>query len=194
MKIFGVPPRIATILVFVASAGFASANLITNGDFETQDFTGWTVTDAASGSNISVQPLPAPHDTFGAEFAATGADFDSISQTFATTPGAFYDLSFFYQVGDTQAQANNEMRVLFNGNVVFDNPNSNPGSVPLTFTNLQATGSATTVEFQGRNGPAADYIDDVSVTASVPEPGPAALILFGATFGTTAVVRRHRLA
>jgi len=85
-------------LLLIATARPTSANLIVNGDFETGDFTGWTTTPAASGGNFGVTTLPpSPDGTLGAFFSATGSDFDSISQTFATTPGAFYDVSFFYQ-------------------------------------------------------------------------------------------------
>jgi hypothetical protein len=104
-------------ILLVGTAPLASANLINNCDFQTGDFTGWTTTLAASGSNLSVASVPAPHDTLGVRFGATGDDagFDSISQTFATTPGALYDLSFFYQVGNTASLANNHFIALFNG-------------------------------------------------------------------------------
>ena len=58
------------------------------------------MTLAPSGSNIFVEHGPGPDTTFGAFFGARGSDFDRISQAFATTPGAFYTLSFFYQVTD----------------------------------------------------------------------------------------------
>jgi hypothetical protein len=154
-------------VLLIATAGPTSANLIVNGDFETGDFTGWTTTPASTGSNFGVTTLPPAHDTLGAFFSADGSDFDTISQTFATTPGAFYDLSFFYQVvADQGALAHNGFRVLFNGIEVFSNFDANPGFVPFTFTNLQATGSMTTVEFQARNATLGgfDYLDDVSVT------------------------------
>jgi len=94
------------------------------------------------------------------------ADFDSISQTVVTTPGAFYNLSFFYQIVEPNSPPNNGLRVLFNGVVVYENLNSISGFSTFTFTHLQATGSTTTVEFQGRNVAGSDYLDDVSVTAS----------------------------
>ena len=90
-------------VLLIATAGPTSANLIVNGDFETGDFTGWTTTPAATGSNFGVTTLPPAHDTLGAFFSADGSDFDTISQTFATTPGAFYDVSFFYQPVATRA-------------------------------------------------------------------------------------------
>ena len=153
-------------LLFLATAGPTSANLIVNGDFETGTFAGWTTTPAPVGSFFGVGPVPPPHDTLGAFFAATGPDFDSISQTFVTTPGAFYDLSFFYEVVEPGSPPDNGMRVLFNGVLVFENLNAISGFGTFSFTHLQATGSTTTVEFQGRNVRNADFIDDVSVTAS----------------------------
>ena len=159
---------VAIGLLFLAIAGQTSANLIVNGDFETGTFTGWTTTPAAVGSFFGVGSVPPAHDTLGAFFAATGPDFDSISQTFVTTPGAFYDLSFFYQVVEPGSPPDNGMRVLFNGALVFENLNAISGFGTFTFTHLQATGSTTTVEFQGRNVRSADFIDDVSIISESP--------------------------
>ena len=152
--------------LLVATTLPASAdNLIINGDFETGTFAGWTTTPAATGSDFGVTMLPPAHDTFGAFFSANDADFDSISQTFATTPGAFYDLSFFYEVVEPGSPPNNGFRVLFNNMLVFENLNAISGFGTFTFHNLQATGNMTTLEFQGRNVMGSDYLDDVSVTA-----------------------------
>src|SRR5207249_4680252 len=95
-------------VLVIATASLTSADLIVNGDFETGDLTGWTFTPAASGTFLGVVTLPPPDSTFGARFGATSTFFDSLSQTFATTPGELYDVSFFYQVGNTVALANNE--------------------------------------------------------------------------------------
>jgi hypothetical protein len=153
-------------LLLIATARPSFANLIVNGDFETGTFAGWTTTPAPTGSNFGVGPVPPAHDTLGAFFHATGPDFDSISQTFVTTPGAFYDLSFFYQVVEPGSPPNNGFRVLFNNVVVFENLNAISGFGTFSFNHLQATGSMTTVEFQGRNVLGSDYLDDVSVTGS----------------------------
>jgi hypothetical protein len=110
--------------------------------------------------------VPPAHDTLGAFFAATDVFFDSISQTFVTTPGAFYDLSFFYQVVEPGSPPNNGFRAIFNNVVVYENLNAISGFGTFTFNHLQATGSTTTVEFQGRNARDFDYLDDVSVTPS----------------------------
>ena len=159
-------------LLLVATARSTSAqNLIINGDFETGDFTGWTVTHAPSGSNIFVDHGPGPDTTFGAFFGARGSDFDRISQAFATTPGAFYTLSFFYQVTNlgTPIPAHNGFDVLWNGVSIggglFPQFDVNPGFGTFTF-HLQATSALTTLEFDGRNAPFFDFLDDVSVTAA----------------------------
>jgi hypothetical protein len=171
-------------ITLVATGGLASANLITNGDFETGDFTGWTVTPAATFSDIEVLPGFPPDTTFGANFGASGTDLDSISQTFATTPGAFYTLTFFYQVHNPPGvPPNNEFNVLFNGvspdTSLFPQSDANSGFGTFTFTNLQATGTMTTLEFLGRNAPGFDILDNVSVTASrVPDTGSTLGLLF----------------
>lgn len=76
-------------VLLIATAQPASANLIVNGDFQTGTLAGWTTTPAATGSDFGVSSVPPPHDTLGAFFSANGtdADFDSIKQTFVTTPG-----------------------------------------------------------------------------------------------------------
>jgi hypothetical protein len=155
-------------LLVIATARPTSANLIVNGDFETGTFAGWTMTPASTGSNFGVGPVPPAHDTLGAFFRANGPDFDSISQTFVTTPGAFYDLSFFYEIVEPGSPPDNGFRAIFNNVVVYENLNAISGFGPFTFHHLQATGSTTTVEFQGRSAHVmgSDYLDDVSVTAS----------------------------
>src|SRR5438093_3985065 len=156
-------------LLLVATAQPTSANLIVNGDFETGTFAGWTTTPAPVGSDFGVTTLPPAHDTLGVYFAANGPYFDSISQTFVTTPGASYHLTFFYEVLDPSSPPNNGFRVLFNGVVIFENLNAISGFGPFSFPNLVATGSLTTLEFQGRNAHDKDFLDDVDLT-----PTPAA--------------------
>lgn len=118
-----------------------SQNLVTNGDFETGNFNGWTVTQAATGTNIKVDtPTTGTDHTFGAFFGATGTDFDIISQTFATTPGAFYTLTFSYgplsiAPGQPPPPFNNGFDVRWNGvslstEVSFPNSTYNRALLP----------------------------------------------------------------
>ena len=160
----------------------AKANLITNGDFETGNFTGWTVTHAPVGESlIFVNHGPGPDTTFGVFFGSTG-NFDSISQSFATTPGALYTLIFFYQVTNigNPFPPNNGFDVLWNGVSIggglFPQFDVNPGFGTFTF-HLQATSDLTTLEFQGRNAASFDFLDNVSVTDGVPDGGTTVSLL-----------------
>src|SRR4051812_10644335 len=193
----------ALVLLCTANRGAAAVNLVTNGDFQTGNFSGWTVTNAATGSNIAVRAIPPAHDTLGAAFGALGASSDSIKQVLSTTAGAFYDLSFFYEVGFADGfLANNKIEVFFNGisvgSPLFPQSDVNPGFGTFTIPGLMATGPLTTLEFQGRNalsgqatsGTAYDYIDDVVVVASVPEPGTNVLLL---TAGFLALLGINRI-
>src|SRR5690242_3646121 len=81
-------------------------NLVTNCGFETGDFSGWTTTEAASGSLFFVADASLIAVNSGDFAAAFGAfmppDTDTISQSIATIPGQPYVVSFFLMndVGD----------------------------------------------------------------------------------------------
>jgi len=179
-------------VVSLLTASLASANLITNGDFQTGDFTGWTVTNAATGSNLAVTLTPpSPDGTLGAAFSATGPGFDVISQTFATTPGALYNFSFFYQPV-SRTPPSNEFIAFFNGVNLYDNPDTNSGFTTLTFSNLMATSNFTTIEFRAFSATGTDFLDDVSVTR-VPDNGSSVLLL-GLGLFSLCIVRRGQFS
>jgi hypothetical protein len=92
----------ALCLAAVACGGLAlqAQNLIVNGSFETGNFTGWTVT-ATSSINPYVDVNSAgTAGTCSAVFNAGDTQPQGIiSQTFATVPGAQYQVSFDYATG-----------------------------------------------------------------------------------------------
>jgi hypothetical protein len=165
---------IVAVFATLAFSPYARANLITNGDFATGDFTGWNVTHASSGSNLTVA-------NGAAVFAASGSGFDSISQSFATTTGTFYSLNFDLFISNAfQNTPDTAFQVLFNGTVIFSSPNINAPLTTLTFTNLQAIGSSTNLVFRGRrNNPGFIDLDNVDVTTGgvVPDTGRSALLM-----------------
>jgi hypothetical protein len=97
-----------TVLAALALAHVCSASsLVTNGDFETGDFSGWTC-PTATCSGTSGDPywmnVTSAFPSSGANSAHIGTFFDDngdpltgyISQMLVTTPGAEYTVSFSY--------------------------------------------------------------------------------------------------
>lgn len=172
----------------------AAANLIVNGDFSGGTFTGsnsqaqpsgWTFTQAASGSLAHVAFLGNPFPSYDFDGVSNGV-FDTISQTFADVAGTALTLNFDL-LGTSGSPA--EVRAQFNGTTIFDVVNPNTGSVFVAQTpiNLVATG-LDTLAFQGFNIPSGTLIDNVVLTpaaTSAPEVDarsatlPAALIMGG---------------
>jgi hypothetical protein len=71
--------------------GAAWAGLVTNGGFETGDFSGWTQSGNTAFTGVG---SGAHSGSWGARFGPIGS-YGYISQTLATTPGWMYDLSFW---------------------------------------------------------------------------------------------------
>ncbi|WP_114226440.1 MULTISPECIES: PEPxxWA-CTERM sorting domain-containing protein [Sphingomonas] len=132
----------------------------------------------------------------------------SVNGTFSTiltglTTGALYTLSFDWATGQIASRtgATTEGLNITVGNLVISLPNQNTPSegatpwstVTRTFT---ATGATQTLSFLATgtpNGlPPVALLDNVSVTAAVPEPATWALMLIG--FGAVGVSMRKRRA
>lgn len=164
-------------IALMVSSRLLSANLIVNPGFETGDFTGWTVSPAASLSSIAVVSGNAHSGTYAASFGATGVELDVISQTIATTPGTRYNLSFWLEI----VNRNNEFQVSFGSvtllHLIDTGSVNNPRYRQFRFS-PRATGSSTTLGFAGLNPPSFTYLDDVSVipSSSVSDSGSTAML------------------
>jgi hypothetical protein len=180
----------AVVVLATAGAAHAGPNLITNGGFETGDFTGWTV----NGNSTSVESAGGAggyNPNSGSFYAALGNIGDSplgtLSQTFSDDAGSTLNLSLFLNSNGTTP---NQIIVEIDGITLFsetDIPNSN-GYFEVTGSVI-ATGSDTLTIFE-RDDPDWIALDDVSVTESVPEP--ASFALFGASLlGLGWLRRRH---
>lgn len=203
MKFNSLILRLASLGCGALLAASAHANLVTNGDFETGTFTGWTVTNAASNSDISVQNTFPHGGTFYARFGASDTTFDTISQTFATVVGASYTVSYWLRTDKLLAGSiDDAFQFNWDGGAIEDTL-TNLGDTPYTLHTATrvASSATTTISFAARNPPGYDRLDDVSVDflsgpppvgADVPEP--ATLALVGLAGALACASRRRKTA
>lgn len=174
--------RVKVILGALVLAGFqCHGNVVVNGDFSSGDFTGWTLDGAFTGVATSAAGYVAPP---GASYFVYFGDIGTcaeLSQTISTTPGDFYDFSFWV-IGN--GSGTSEFQAYWNENLVEAmGPVPNQDWTQYTFVE-QATSSSTVIDFGLRNDPFWDGLGDISV-APVPEPTTAisslvVLLPFGA--------------
>jgi hypothetical protein len=179
----------AAALALGAFGAQASTNLLTNGSFETGDFTGWST----AGLNVVVTGAFSAYA--GAEdgswytvFGNIGSD-GTLSQTFSDTAGAPLSVSFWLNaVGDSPS----DFSATFDGTTLYSATDpATRGWTQFTF-NVLGTGSDTLL-FAGRDDPSWLALDNVSVT-SVPEPATWALMLTGFAGLGLALRRRAKTA
>jgi hypothetical protein len=148
----------------VGQAPSGGQNLVTNGSFETGDFTGWTL----GGNYKPLWGLPqtyintgAENGTFAAALGSVGSD-GTLSQNVQTTAGQHYAVSFWLA---NHGSGPNDFAVTWNGQTELALANkSAQGYTQYSFT---ATGTAGTshLEFDARQDPSHWSLDNVSVVA-----------------------------
>ena len=185
---------ISVVALLFLACGAANASLVSNGGFETGDFTGWTVTGPnVLNTNYGISTNTPEDGVYCAWFSGGAAGLTYLSQSFATVPGQLYDVSVW--ISYTQRTATtNELQFLWGG--IMETDGHAPSSVPWTSLSNQfaATSSSTTITlgFQslGSTGQPAGWfaIDDVDVEAAVPEP--QAMLLCGLGLGLLGLLRR----
>ena len=185
---------IVALVVFVASApAIFAQNLVTNGSFETGDFTGWTTggnfedTEVVNGAFYDY--TGAEDGNFYAVLGPVGSD-GTLSQTLTDHAGAQYTISFWFgSVGDNPS----DFSASWDGTQLLSLTNPNTGAAWSQYT-YSVTGTGTdTLTFAFRDDPGYMSLDNVSVTEnsgqSVPEPS-SLLMLGTGVLGLGGVVRR----
>src|SRR4029077_10566373 len=128
----------------------APPNLVTNGSFETDSFSGWTL-----GGNFGVVAAGpqtyingnAESGSFAANIGAIGSDA-TLSQVIQTTAGQNYTLTFWLANGSS---GTNDFKVKWNGASLLSLVNSSAQGYTQYTYNVVASGATSTLEFDGMN-------------------------------------------
>jgi hypothetical protein len=180
-------------LTIAAFGAHAATNLITNGSFETGDFTGWTeggnFVDTFVVTDVFAYYSGAEDGSFYGVLGPIGSDA-TLSQTFSDTSGETLAISFWVNaVGDDPS----DFSATFDGTTLFSAVDLSTGDAWEQVTvDVIGTGSDTLL-FTFRDDPAYIALDNVSVVAGVPEPAAWALMLTGFAGLGLALRRRTKL-
>ena len=159
--------------------GSVSGNLVANCGFETGDLTGWTASPTGyNGILYGVDAVDAYSGTYGAYLGGFGTAA-MFSQSLATTSNTRYTISFYLAHPDnTISPYNNSFSVSFGGRLLYAQINGAYSYQPITLYGL-ASSSLSTLQFSATDPNFYFSLDDVTVTAGVPEPASLALAVPG---------------
>jgi hypothetical protein len=185
---------VAAMLIMVCAPAAFAQNLVTNGGFETGDFTGWTEGGNFEFSQVVSGPFyvytGAQEGNFYATFGPVGSD-GTLSQVLTTQAGTQYTFSFWLNaVGDDPS----DFSAMWDGTTVYSATDPNTGGNWQNFSFTETGTGHDTITFAFRDDPAYIALDNVSVTpsgggTSVPEPS-SILLMGSGVLGLAGVIRR----
>lgn len=180
-------------LALASTASLASANLIVNGSFESvnQPSGTWNIYSTLDGWQVGSNGVEIRNNVAGAAYdGANFVELDTranswISQTFATTAGQTYALSFFYSPRPGVSVTSNPIDVYLNNiltaGATADGTTNTVNAWKDYTQTFVATGAFTTLTFAagGTSDSVGGSLDNVSVNAT-PEPATLSLLLVAA--------------
>jgi hypothetical protein len=178
---------------FTALLGSQSAfadQLVTNGGFETGDFTGWnlsgpTTASASASEFYGVDTLDAATGTYGAYLSTLAGSTLQLSQTLTLADSHNYTVSFsLANLGGPLPGYGNSFSLSLGGVTVFSETNA-PASLYTNYSFAFNTNSTFPTSdlllITSENDPSYFSLDNVSVSTTVatatPEPATALLII-----------------
>lgn len=166
-----------TAAVALAVSFGAQASVITNGGFETGDFSGWTVTGDVTSPYTGVSNFVPNSGKYAAYFGTVAGASVGISQILNIFHGAPVHLSFAMNSENDSSTPANAVSVMVDGQEIF-------GAVDLSASGYQvykfdfmanANSDFTKLEFKFINDMSFFNLDDV--VAKVPEPSSLPLVV-----------------
>jgi hypothetical protein len=166
----------------VLSVTRVAGQIIVNGGFESGSFSpGWSpLSDPQSGAHTLVTAgvdgiVPFAGGSF-ATFSNNAPLVSGIAQTFSTTTGQSYVLSYWF-TNSADSDTSNEFKVTWNGSTVTDLTGfASLGAVWTNATFIVTGTGSDTLAFSGFQNQGWNGLDAVSLTA-VPEPSSYAALL-----------------
>ena len=190
---------LTTILcTFLGAQTVFADELVTNGGFETGNFTGWTLAGTVTSSPFASQfyGVDAQDAASGSYGAYLGSEFNplTLSQTLSVQPAHYYTISFSLAQNSAPLTGfTNSFSASFGGQTFFLETNAPVlpfTSYSFSVITASAASNSALLQFTSQNDLGYFSFDNVSVSTGSATPEPATLLLIAPALGALVLLRR----